>query len=142
MNCAGSLLNSEDAARLPKFEKGNPYRFKSGVSGNPKGRPKNKTLEEIILSVLGEMVSVPEGGLVSKMEILSRVVVDKAIRDRDISSIALLAKRLWPEVNHHEVSGSIEIEQQLHDAADELNRLLGINEDEESAESATTHPIQ
>ncbi len=138
----GSLINSGERTGLPKFEKGNPYRFKPGVSGNPKGRPKNKTLEEIVLGVLDETVAGPEGGEVSKMEILSRVVVDKAIRDRDIATIALLAKRIWPEVNRHEVSGSLGLEQQVHDAAKELDRLLGINEDDDAAESTTDHPLQ
>ena len=128
---------------MPKFQKGNTFGFKPGVSGNPKGRPKQKTLGEDIISVMGETVAGADGTEVRKQEIIARIVIDKAIRDRDLATINLLMKRLWPEVNHHEVSGSLGIEQQVHDAAKELDRLLGINsEGNDAARPDPDHSLQ
>ena len=115
------------------FEKGNKYRFKPGQSGNPAGKKPGKTLEESIRDILGQEVEGPDGEAVSKMQILSRVVMDKAIRDRVIATISLLAKRLWPEVKQHELSGSVNLNQQIEDAAHELDRILKINGEKEQA---------
>jgi len=93
-----------NSVRMP-FQKGNTYGFKPGQSGNPKGRPKKKTLEEMIRDILGEEIVDPEGNPVTKLEILSRVAMDKAIRDRDIATISLLFKRLWPEDNKLTLQG-------------------------------------
>jgi len=134
--------SSTGAAKLMGFEKGNKYRFKPGESGNPSGRPKGKTFEESIRDILGEEVEGAGGESVSKLEILSRVVMDKAIRDRDISTISLLAKRLWPEVRQHEVSGSVDLHKQIEDAAQELDRILGINGNGEQASGDDEPPIQ
>ena len=126
------------------FEKGNKYRFKPGESGNPAGRPKGKTLEQSIKDILGEEVVGPDGDAVSKLEILSRVVMDKAIHDRDIATISLLAKRLWPEVRQHEVSADVLLAQEIEDAAHRLDRILGINGEERTSDNNddTEPPLQ
>lgn len=112
---------------MPKFENGNTFGFKPGKSGNPAGRPKQKTFDEQMRDVLGETVVGPDGAEVTKSEIIARILTDKAIRERDLPTITLLAKRIWPEVNRHELSGSVGLEQQIADSAKELDRLLGIN---------------
>lgn len=109
------------------FEKGNDYRFKPGQSGNAAGRPKEPTLGEHVLNVLNNETVKVNGIDTAKMEAVARILVEKAIRDQDLPTITLLAKRIWPEVNHHELSGSVGLEQQIADSAKELDRLLGIN---------------
>ena len=136
-----SLIVSDGAASLGKFEKGNQYRFKPGKSGNPGGRPKNVTMEDIALRLLDEQVAGLDGTSMEKLELLTRVVIDKAIRDRDVATISLLMKRLWPEVNKHELSGTVGIEQQVADAAAEFDRLMGrTNAEREPVDDERTDP--
>jgi len=78
-----------------------PYRFKPGQSGNPQGRPKQRTFEEIVKAVLHEKVG---GSDVSKMEVLARVVVDEAIKTRNTQIIKILTDRLWPQSNVLEIA--------------------------------------
>lgn len=104
--------------------------WKPGQSGNPKGRPKQKSIETVMREILREEFVGPDGETTTKLEVLARVMWDKVIRDRDIATINLLLKRLWPEVRQHEVSGSVSLEQQIQDAARELDKILGIDQEE------------
>ena len=88
-------LNSCDADEEPKQSPWlKPWHFKPGQSGNPAGRPKLRTFEELVREVLAEKI-----GDHDKFEILARVVVDEAIQNRNIQVIKILCERLWPVSN-------------------------------------------
>lgn len=86
--------------KLPKaLEK---YKWKPGQSGNPKGRPRKKTLEELIYEVLDE--EQPGTGGWDRHEALARVIVDMMLK-RDGRIIKEYMARVWPQVQRHELSG-------------------------------------
>ena len=62
-----------------KFEKGNKYRFKPGVSGNSKGRPKHKTLSESLRAFLEQPVNKGKGAP-TMAEAIATAILEKARR--------------------------------------------------------------
>ncbi len=112
--------------------------WKPGQSGNPKGRPKQKSIETVMREILGEEYVGPDGEKTTKLEVLAKIMWSKVIQDRDIATITLLLKRLWPEVRQHEVSGTVSLEQQIADAARELDRRLGLDKGQDSGDDKPT----
>jgi hypothetical protein len=80
------------------------FQFKPGQSGNPKGRPKNKSMETIAREILNETVEAPNGLSASKRELLMRLVYDEAMK-RNWKAIGAILARDWPVPLKHEVSG-------------------------------------
>ena len=70
-------------------------RFKSGLSGNPEGRPKgSKSLKTLLVEALSSSVTILEGGVPKKMELrqlLFKGLVGKAVKG-DARSTAVLVK--------------------------------------------------
>jgi len=113
---------------VAKFEVGNTIgeatRFQAGQSGNPGGRPKG--LDALFHEVLAEV-----DGDQTKGEALVRKLFTTAVSG-NLQAMKLVLDRVWPAPNRHEISGSINAEtlqQQLKDAARELDERLGINRD-------------
>ena len=90
------------ALRSPEFE---ANKWKPGQSGNPKGRPKGKTLEQVVRDVLSEAVAGTEG---DKMDALARVFVSEALVKRKSAAMSELISRLWPKPNAITIAGDKE----------------------------------
>ncbi len=91
-------LVSQPAARKnpgldhPDFIK---QKWKPGQSGNPKGRPKNPSLEEILRKYLGEKISPDADG--TRLEAMAKVVFSEGITKRNAKVMIALLDRLWPK---------------------------------------------
>ena len=118
------------------FVKGNTIgqetRFKTAQSGNPAGRPPDK-LRRHIYAELDKIEREATGKheAVTKLQVLAERIVEDAISGC-IASRKLLVDRLYPMLNRHEIAGAdgeainIRWENQMREAAAELDRLLGI----------------
>jgi len=84
------------------FQPGNEYRFKPGQSGNPKGRKKNKSFEQLVRDKMQEKLKDLEE---TRIERLAEMFVDDLITNRDDKDFDLWMKRAWPEVRHQALSG-------------------------------------
>ena len=62
-----------------QFEKGNKYRFKPGISGNSKGRPKHRTLSESLRAFLEQPVNKGKGAQ-TMAEAIAAAILKKARR--------------------------------------------------------------
>ena len=67
--------------------------FMPGQSGNPKGRPKKRTLAEDVCAILAEF---PAGGEIDKQEGLARIWIDEILRNRNFRALKALIDRLYP----------------------------------------------
>ena len=115
------------------FTKGNTIgqdtRFKTGQSGNPAGRPPDR-LRKRIEAELEKIASSEPGEARTKLELLAENIVSDALSG-DSQSRKLLIERLYPMLNRHEIAGAdgeainIRWENQMREAAAELDRLLG-----------------
>ena len=115
------------------FVKGNTIgqetRFKTGQSGNPAGRPPDK-LRRFIYDELDKVEREATGKheAVTKLQVLAERIVADAIAGC-IASRKMLVDRLYPMLNRHEINGDLQVgamQQQIEDAAEELDRILGI----------------
>jgi uncharacterized protein DUF5681 len=89
--CGEKQHSNSATRRKPGFEKGNPYRFKSGESGNPNGRPKYRTLSESIRAFL-EQPTDNRKGSPTLAEAIATAVLKKA-RKGDVRAFEAVANR-------------------------------------------------
>ena len=77
--------------------------FKPGQSGNPKGRPKRVTFEELVTRVLDE--PMPGQKDITKREHIARDFV-KMLLASDGKMLREFMERVWPKTTKHEIAGS------------------------------------
>lgn len=75
----------------PEFVKN---QWKPGQSGNPQGRPKGATLEEVLRKYLSEHLP---GTDTTRLEAMAVVVFNEGITKRNAKVMKMLFDRLWPQ---------------------------------------------
>ena len=75
----------------PEFLK---RRWKPGQSGNPAGRPKTKSLEEILRKHLGETIP---GSDSTRLEAMAKVLFSEGIVNKNSKIMLAIFDRLWPK---------------------------------------------
>ncbi len=78
--------------------------WKPGQSGNPKGRPKNKTFEEAVRAVLSEKLADTD---LTKREALARLYVDMLFK-RHTAMFKEYLDREWPKIVEVAVRGAVD----------------------------------
>ena len=90
-----------------------PYNFKPGQSGNPKGRPKNKTLSEMIREVLMEEIPVKSKNGESRKELGIRLLAEAWFRKAnkgDMSAIKEILDRTEGKVtDKRHITGEVDV---------------------------------
>lgn len=95
--------------------------WKKGQTGNPKGRPKKRSFQELVESALDEEIS--KMGII-KRELLAKLYVDRLLKQKNKEDFSHYIKRVWPEVSKHEVAGDLDLNHEMRQAAEELEELL------------------
>lgn len=70
------------------------HRWKPGQSGNPAGKPRTPTLEEIMRKHLGGMV---EGTDSTRLEVMSKQIFSMGVTKKNAKVLIALMDRLWPK---------------------------------------------
>ena len=106
---------------MPRPDPPKEYRWKKGQSGNPNGRPKKKTFEELVEKALDE--DIKKLGIV-KRELLAQLFVDRLLKQRNKEDFSHYIRRAWPEVAKHEIRGDLDLNHEMEQAAKELEQIL------------------
>ena len=69
-------------------------RWKKGQSGNPAGKPRTPTLEEIMRKHLGGLV---EGTDSTRLEVMSKLIFNEGVTKKNTKLLIALMDRLWPK---------------------------------------------
>jgi len=69
-------------------------RWKKGESGNPAGKPRTPTLEEIMRKHLGEKVS---GTDTTRLEAMAKLIFAEGVTGKNAKILVALMDRLWPK---------------------------------------------
>jgi len=72
------------------------------VSGNPKGRPKQKSFEQLVREKMNKKIKGIEE---TRIERLAEMFVNDLVNSRGDKDFDLWIKRAWPEVRHQALSG-------------------------------------
>ncbi len=73
-------------------------KWKPGQSGNPKGRPKRKSLEEVLREYLAKVLETDkEGNEVTRLDAMAKVVFSEGVTKRNAKVMIALMDRLWPK---------------------------------------------
>ena len=73
-----------------------------GVSGNPKGRPKQKSFEQLVREKMNKKIKDIEE---TRIERLAEMFVNDLVTSRGDKDFDVWMKRAWPEVRHQALSG-------------------------------------
>ena len=95
--------------------------WKKGQSGNPNGRPKKRSFQELVEAQMDEEIS--KMGII-KRELLAKLYVDRLLKQKNKEDFAHYIKRVWPEVSKHEIAGDVDLNHEMQKAVEELDELL------------------
>lgn len=73
-------------------------KWKPGQSGNPAGRPKRKSLEEVLRQYLSGVLEIDKEGIeTTRLDLMAKVIFSEGITKRNAKVMIALMDRLWPK---------------------------------------------
>ena len=98
------------ARRLPSKKSLKNLRppWKPGQSGNPRGRPKQRKLEDTILELLSKPIDPSNKDSGTAHDLLASEIVKRCFQGKDSTLMREVLKRLWPEVSKVELDASVQ----------------------------------